>query len=111
MKNWEGWGEGGGAVRVSLEEAKVLCILYHRDIQLIFASSLAGLLSLQQVRVEGVCFFFPSVSSLSFLFLFLPCPSLSSPLLLFLFSLSMGNDTKWPTRVDVSFNPNTINQK
>ena len=53
-----------------------------------------------------------SVSSLSFLFLFLPCPSLSSLLLslLSLFSLSLGDDTKWPTRVDVSLNPNTINQ-
>ena len=52
-----------------------------------------------------------SVSSLSFLFLFLPCPSLLSPLLslLSLFSLSLGDDTKWPTRVDV-LNLNTINQ-
>ena len=39
-----------------------------------------GQLSLQQVRVEGVCFYF-FVSSLSFIFLFLPCPSFSSPLL------------------------------
>ena len=46
----------------------------------------------------------------SFLFLFLPCPSLSSPLLSLLsfFSLSLGDDTKWPTRVDVSLNPNSI---
>ena len=52
------------------------------------------------------------VSSLSFLFLFLPCPSLSFPLLslLSLFSLSLGDETKWPTRVDVSLYPNTINQ-
>ena len=27
--------------------------------------------------------------------------------LLFLFSLSLGDDTKWPTRVDMSLNPNT----
>ena len=47
-----------------------------------------------------------------FLFFFLPCPSLSSPLsLLSLFSLSLGDDTKWPTRVDMSLNPNTINKK
>ena len=31
--------------------------------------------------------------------------------LLSLFSLSLGDDTKWPTRVDVSLNPNTINLK
>ena len=55
-------------------------------------------------------FLVSSVSSLSFLFLFLLCPSLSSLLLSF-FSLSLGDDTKRPTRVDVSLNPNTINQK
>ena len=66
-----------------------------------------GLLSLQQVRVEGNVFYFLCF----FIFLFLPCPSLSSPLLslLYLFSLSQGDDTKWPTRVDMSLNPNTIN--
>ena len=57
-------------------------------------------------KIEGE-FFISSVSSLSFLFLFLPCSSLSS-LLLSLFSLSLGDDTKWPTRVDVSLNLNTI---
>ena len=51
--------------------------------------------------------FISSTSILSFLFLFLPCPSLLS-LLLCLFSLSLCDDTKWPTRVDVSLNPNTI---
>ena len=45
--------------------------------------------------------FISSVSSFSFLFLFLPCPSLSSP------PLSLF--TKWPTRVDVWLNPNTTN--
>ena len=55
--------------------------------------------------------FITSVASLSFLFFFLPCPSLSSILLslLSLISLSLGDDRKWPTR-DVSLNPNTINQ-
>ena len=39
------------------------------------------------------------------------CPFLSSPLLslLSLFSPYLGDDTKWPTRDDVSLNPNTIN--
>ena len=61
----------------------------------------------------GANVFISSVSSLSFLFLFLPCPSLSSPLLslLSLFSLSLGDNTKGPSRVDVSLNPNTINVK
>ena len=57
--------------------------------------------------------FISSVSSLSFLLLFLPCPSLSSPLLslLFLFSLSLWDDTKWLIRVDMLLNPNTVNKK
>ena len=43
---------------------------------------------------------------------FLPFPSLSSPLLslLSLFSLFLGDYTKWPTRVDMSLNPGRINQ-
>ena len=52
------------------------------------------------------CFF-------TFIFvLFLPCPFLSSPLLSFLslFCLSLGDDTKWLTRVHVSFNLNTITE-
>ena len=55
---------------------------------------------------RGFYFFY---SSLSFLFVFLPCSSLSSLLLslLSLFSLPMGDDTKWPTRVAVSLNTNT----
>ena len=59
-------------------------------------------------QFSGGCFY--SVSSLSFLFLFLPCPSLSSPLLslLSLVSLSLGDDTKRSIRVDVSLNPNSI---
>ena len=51
------------------------------------------------------------ISSLSFLFLFLPCPSLLPTLLslLSLFSLFLGDNTKWSTRGDVLLNPNTIN--
>ena len=94
-----------------LGEAKVSCFLHHQSnwYGLIVWQ---GLLSLQQVRVEGECFYFFCLL-LSFIYLVLTCPSLSSPLLslLSLFSLSLGDDTKWPTRVDVSLNPNTINQK
>ena len=58
---------------------------------------------------KGWCFIKPqhnNNSSLSFFFLFLPIPSLSSLLsLLSLFSLYLGDNTKWPTRVDLSLNP------
>ena len=90
--------------------AKVLCILHHWGVQLISAYSWARPAILVVGKGRGGNVFISSVSSLSFLFLFLPCPSLSSPLLslLSLFSLSLGDDTKWPSRVDVSLNPNTI---
>ena len=48
----------------------------------------------------------------SFIFHFLlPSHYFISSTLFYLFSLSLGDDTKWPTRVDVLLNPNTINQK
>ena len=95
-----------------LGEANVSCVLRHRDIQLRLVYNLArpAILAAGKGR-RGV--FISSVSSLSFIFLFLPCPSFSSPLLslLSLFSLSLGADTKCPTRVDVSLIPNTIQQR
>ena len=86
-------------------EAKVSCILRHRGVQLILVYSWARPAIFAAGKGRGEMFLF-LVSSLSFIFLFLPCPSLSSPLLS-LFSLSLGDDRKWPTRVDVSLNPNT----
>ena len=86
---------------------KVSCILHHRDPQLRLAYSWARPIGLAAGKGRGGMFLF-LVSSLSFIFLFLPCPSHSSPLLS-LFSLSQGDDIKWPTRIDVSFNPNTVN--
>ena len=76
--------------------AKVLCILHHRGVQLILAYSWGRPAILVVGKGRGGNVFISSVSSLSFLFLFLPCPSLSSPLLslLSLFSLSLGDDTK-----------------
>ena len=89
-----------------------------------------GLLSLQQVRVEEECFYFfffffffffhfrsvfsfftvPLFHLLYFLFLFSP-PLRETTLPGFRVSpFSQGDDTKWPTMVFVSFNPNTINQ-
>ena len=97
------WGWLGGV--------KVSCILRHRGVWLILAYSWARPAILVAVKGRGGNVFISSISSLSFLFLYLPSPSLSSFLLslLSLFSLSLGDDTKWPTRVDMSLNPNTIN--
>ena len=85
-------------------------IVRHRGVQLILAYSWARPAVLVAGKGRGGNVFIFSVSSLSFLFLFLICHSLSPLLLslLSLFSLSLGDDTKWPTRVDVSLNPNTI---
>ena len=80
--------------------AKVSCILRHRGIQLILAYSWTRPSILVAGKGTGGCgggeAFILSVSSLSFLLIFLPCPSLSSPLLclLSLFSFSLGDDTK-----------------
>ena len=66
-----------------------------------------GLLSSKQVWVEGECFYFFCF----FTFIHFPLsPSFSSPLLSFLFliSLSLGDDTKWPIRIDGTLNPSTM---
>ena len=91
--------------------AKVLCILHHWGVQLILAYSWARPAILVVGKGRGGMFLF---------LLFLHFHSCSSffPVPLFhllysllpLFSLSLGDDTKWPSRVDVSLNPNTINQ-
>ena len=89
-----------------LAEAKVLCILCHRGVQLVLAYSWARPAILVVGKGRGGKFLF-----LLFLhfhsFSFLPCPSLSSPLLS-LFSISLGDNTKWLTRIGLSLNPNTI---
>ena len=81
------------------------CILRHWGIHLILAYSWTwpAVLAAGKGRVGMLLFFF--VSTLPFIFLFLLCHSLPSPLL-YLFSLSLGDDTKWPTRVDVSLSQN-----
>ena len=99
---------------------KVSCILPHWAVQLILAYSWATcLLYLQQVRVcvwvgegGGGDFFyfftfihFPlSYLSLSFISSTISSSSLPS------FSGRLWDDAKWPTRVDVSLNPNTNKQ-
>ena len=69
-----GTGEWSGLVKVS-------CILRHWGVQLLLAYSWARPAIHVAGKGRGGMFLFSSVSSLSFLFLFLPCPSLSSPLL------------------------------
>ena len=63
-----------------LGEAKVSCILRHRVSNWYLLTGGQGLLSLQKVKVEGECFLF-LLFLLFHSFSFLPCPSLSSPLL------------------------------
>ena len=97
--NWErGW----------LGEANVSCILRHRGVQLILAYCWTRPAILAAGKVEGVVLFllflhFHSFSSFS------PVPLFH--LLYYLFSFSLGDDTKWPTRIDVSLNTNTINRR
>ena len=83
------------------------CILRHRGVQLILAYSCAMLAIFVASKDRGACFYF--FCFLSFLFLFRPSLSPSLLSLLSFFSLSLGDKTKWPKRVDVSLNSNTIN--
>ena len=69
-----------------------------------------GLLSLQQLRVQGDFFISLFLYFHSFSF-FSPVPLLHLLYYFFsLFSVSLEDDIKWPTVVDVSLNPNTISQ-
>ena len=91
-----------------LGEAKVSCILRHRSVQLIFAYSWARPAILASGKGRGGMFLF-----LLFLhfhsFFFLSCLSFLSPLLSPIsLLLSLGDDIKWPTRVTVSLNPNSV---
>ena len=74
-------------------------------IQLILAYSWARPAILVAGKDRGGIFFISSVNfplySLSFSFI---SSNVSS-----IFSLSLGDNTKWTTRVDVSLNPNTVN--
>ena len=86
---------------------KLLYILRHRGVQLILAYCWARPAILAAGKGEGGMFLF--LLFLTFIH-FLSLLSLSSPLLslLSLFSLSLGDNTRWPTRVDLLLNPNTI---
>ena len=92
------WGWLGGA--------KVSCILRHRGVQLILAYSWARSAILVAGKGRGGVFLFLLFLHFHSYSSFFPVPL--SHLLYYLFSL--GDNTKWPTRVNVSLNPNTINQ-
>ena len=91
-----------------LGEAKVSCILRHRASNWYLLIVGQGLLSLQKVKAEGKCFYFFCF------FTFIHFPFSPVPLfhllycLLSLFSLSLGDDRKWPTSGDMSLNPTSI---
>ena len=94
-----------------LDEAKGSCIIRHRGVQLILAYIWARPAILAAGKGRGGCF-------CSFCFsTFIHFPFYPVPLfnllyivlsLLSLFSLSLGDDTKWPTRVYLPLNPNSI---
>ena len=92
-----------------LGEAKVLCILCHWGVQLILAYSWPRSAILAAGKDRRGMFLFLLFFHFHSFFMFLPCPSLSSSLLslLSLFSIPLGNNTKYSTRVDM-LNPNTI---
>ena len=102
-KYWDTvWGWLGGA--------KVLCILHHWGVQLILAYSWARPAILVVGKGRGGMFLFLLFLHFHSCSSFFPVPlfHLLYSLFLSLFSLSLGDNTKWPSRVDVSLNPNTI---
>ena len=89
--------------------AKVLCILHHWGVQLILAYSWARPAILVVGKGRGGMFLFLLFLHFHSCSSFFPVPLFHLLYsLLSLFSLSPGDDTKWPSRVDVSLNPNTI---
>ena len=89
--------------------AKVLCILHHWGVQLILAYSWARPAILVVGKSRGGMFLFLLFLHFHSCSSFFPVPLFHLLYsLLSLFSLSLGDDTKWPSRVDVSLNPNTI---
>ena len=88
-------------------------ILHHWGVQLILVYSWARPAILVVGKGRGGMFLFLLFLHFHSCSSFFPVPLFHlTPLLslLSLFSLSLGDDTKWPSRVDVSLNPNTINQ-
>ena len=87
--------------------AKVSCILCHRGVQLILAYSWARSAILVAGKGREVMFLFLLFLHFHSCSSFFPVPlfHLFCFLICRFFSLSLGDDTKWPTRVDVSLTP------
>ena len=102
------WGGGEGW----LGEARMSCILHHQGVQLILAYSwarpavLAAGMGRWGMFLFLLCLHFHSFPLSPLSLSFNSCTISSISLLLF----SGRWHTKWPTRVDVSLNPNTVNQ-
>ena len=107
---WKEVGVGVGVVRCGKGQ-RCHVSLCHWGVQLILAYSWARPTILVAVKGRGGMFLFLLFLHFHSYFSFFTF-SLSSPLLflLSLFSLSLGDSTKWPTKVDVSLNPNMINK-
>ena len=89
--------------------ANVSCISRHQSVQLILAYSWARPAILVAGKGRGGMFLFLLFLHFQSFSSFFPVPYFHLFYsLLSLFSLSLGDDTKWPTRVDMSLNPNTI---
>ena len=101
--------------RISLIWVCIVCIYHFEGVLYLMSWGIHLILAYNWARpailvaCKGVCFYFFCFFTF-ILALFLPCPSLLSPLLSILsfFSLSLGDDTKWPRGVDGSLKPNTI---
>ena len=91
--------------------AKV-CILHYRSVQLILAYSRVrpAIFVAGNGRGGNVFYFFRFYTFIAVPLSSLSLSFISSTIFSISFSLSLGDDTKWPTRVDMSLDPNTINQ-
>ena len=107
---WPCWG-GTAVARSAGQPEAELCILHHWGVQLILAYSWARPAILVVGKGRGGMFLFLLFLHFQSCSSFFPVPlfHLLYSLFLSLFSVSLGDDTKWPSRVDVSLNPNTIN--
>ena len=92
-----------------LGEANVSCILCHQGIQLLLVYSWARPAILAEGKGRRGMFSFPLFLHFHSFPLSHLCLSFIFSTISSIFSLSLGGNTKWPTRVDVSLKPDTVN--